>query len=520
MQNTNINSKKKTAVEVYLSTVFKWGLIILVSACMCATVMFNTEKLFGLYPDVPWLATIMLGIMDISFFVTAIFIIKTSFNGDGSLKDGRLRLGKIFSSIVLIIQWNYLLYMLPTRTFWGFLFFFLILMAFFLDIKLLLGSGLACMISLFIGWFIRGTDLLPVKDELFVTDILMCLVALVLSLAGLLIFVFFVAHFLVNAKKDELEKNNAHITNVLSSVQELSERLFVAGETLSQISENESASMEELAATSEQLLENSNMLDSKTNESMTNLNELSEWEAVVADNVAKVETTSRNLLEKSRDNEVLLSELHSINSEVSSSMLTTVEVADKLAEAVKEIGVTLNLINEISASTNLLALNASIEAARAGEAGRGFAVVAQEVGNLANSTKESLDEVEKIIARVQNNVDEISAHVKENATKLDKQNEYYNNVFKGIQDMTGLLNESVSAINTMGEAHNKQADVIHNTVAISRDIAESIRNENQQFVSINGMVEGNVNDISEITVQVNSINGMVDEISQLLKIED
>ena len=87
----------------------------------------------------------------------------------------------------LVVQWNYLLYMLPTRTFWGFLFFFLILVAFFLDIKMLLVSGLACMISLFIGWFIRGTDLMPVKDELFLTDIIMCLVALVLSLTGLAI---------------------------------------------------------------------------------------------------------------------------------------------------------------------------------------------------------------------------------------------------------------------------------------------------------------------------------------------
>lgn len=210
-------NKKKTAVEVYLSTVFKWGLIILVSACMCATVMFNTEKLLGFYPTVPWFATIGLGIMDVTFFVIAIMIIKSSFDEDGYLKEGRLKVGKIFSAVVLVIQWNYLLYMLPTRTFWGFLFFFLILMAFFLDIKMLLGSGLACMISLFIGWFVRGTDLLPVKDELFLTDIIMCLVALVLSLTGLIIFVFFVAHFLVNAKKDELEKNNEHVTNILSS---------------------------------------------------------------------------------------------------------------------------------------------------------------------------------------------------------------------------------------------------------------------------------------------------------------
>lgn len=71
-------NKKRTSVEVYLSTVFKWGLIILVSACMCATVMFNTEKLIGLYPEVPWLATIGLGIMDSTFFVIALFIIETS----------------------------------------------------------------------------------------------------------------------------------------------------------------------------------------------------------------------------------------------------------------------------------------------------------------------------------------------------------------------------------------------------------------------------------------------------------
>ena len=306
-------NKKRTSVEVYLSTVFKWGLIILVSACMCATVMFNTEKLIGLYPEVPWLATIGLGIMDSTFFVIALFIIKSSFDEEGYLKKGRLRIGKIFSAVVLVIQWNYLLYMLPTRTFWGFLFFFLILIAFFLDIKMLLVSGLACMVSLFIGWFVRGTDLLPVKDELFITDIIMCLVALVLSLAGLLIFIFLVAHFLVNAKKDELEKNNEHVTSVLAAVQTLSENLHTAGLSLSQVSDNESASAEELAATSEQLIASSNLLSSKTDESMDNLGELSEWESVVADNVEKVEQVSKDLLDKSVENERLLGNLHKIN---------------------------------------------------------------------------------------------------------------------------------------------------------------------------------------------------------------
>lgn len=512
--------KKKTAVEVYLSTVFKWGLIILVSACMCATVMFNTEKLLGLYPDVSWIALILFAVMDVTFFVIAMLIVKTSFDEDGYLKDGRLKVGKLFSALVLIIQWNYILYMIPSRTFWGFLFFFLILIAFFLDIKLLLGCGLACMISLFIGWAVRGTELMPVKDELFLADILMCLVALMLSLTGLLIFVFFVAHFLVNAKKDELEKNNEHVISVLASVQALSDRLYTAGNTLSQISENESASAQELAATSEQLVESSNMLSMKTDESMANLNELSQWESVVADNVEKVETTSRDLLDKSLENEKLLNGLHTINAEVAESMKTTTDIAQKLSDAVQEIGVTLKLINDISSSTNLLALNASIEAARAGEAGRGFAVVATEVGNLANSTQQSLKEVELVIERVQQNVREITMQVEENSTKLGTQNEYFENVFKSMQDMTNLLNVSVEAVNTMGDAHGKQAEVIKKTVTINQDIAESVKSASDQFSSINSMAESNANDTAEVATQASAINEMVDEMSRLLTKED
>lgn len=76
----------------------------------------------------------------------------------------------------------------------------------------------------------------------------------------------------------------------------------------------------------------------------------------------------------------------------------TQEVAEKLSNDIGEIDITLNMISDISASTNLLALNASIEAARAGEAGKGFAVVADEVGNLANSTRESLQALEEILS--------------------------------------------------------------------------------------------------------------------------
>ena len=66
------------------------------------------------------------------------------------------------------------------------------------------------------------------------------------------------------------------------------------------------------------------------------------------------------------------------------------------ADAVLQIKELSDAILRISNQTNLLALNASIEAARAGEAGRGFAVVATEIGELANSTNDAANEIQKM----------------------------------------------------------------------------------------------------------------------------
>ncbi len=507
-----------SALDEYINKVYVLILLMIPGACLCAGILYTFNKIMGWMPPVSWTALIIFDSTCLLYLGIGILLIKTGFEG-GLVKASSLKAGKLFLLIILLIQWNFIQFMIPAKDFWGFAFFFVVLTAFFLDYKLVAATSIEIAVSIVAVWVMKSGVMLPDQGEMFLTNMIDRVVCLVLSLPAIVLLTYLINRFLVNAKKDEMERNNEKVKNVLDSVQSLSESLLHAGQALSQISDNESASVEELSATSEQLLMGSNRLDGKTRESMENLNELDEWKNVVADNVEKVEQTSKDLLEKTRENETRLAELKEINGEVSDSMVATTDVAQKLSEAVEKIGMTLNLISDISSSTDLLALNASIEAARAGEAGRGFAVVAQEVGNLAKSTQDSLEEVETVIQMVQKNVEEITMYVNENSRKLEKQNEHFADVYAGIQDMTKLLGVSADAVRAMGEAHNKQAAVIQSTVTINKEIADDIQNENTQFQSINGMVENNVNDITEMSAQINTINQMVDEISSLLRRE-
>ncbi len=509
-----------TVIEEYLSKIYVLVILVVTGSATCAGVTFSGLKILGFYGTVSWMALGIFVATCILYLSLGIVIIKRSYiavNGSKKLKPEMLHIGKIFVAAIILLHFNFISYMIPSRDFWAYCFFFVILAAFFIDVKLISIVSIEILLSIIVSFIVRAKTILPVSGSLFIPEMVVRCIGIVLSMASIILIVYLINCYLVNMKKNEIVTNNERVEKVLLTVQSLSEKILKSGNVLSEISESETASFEELAATSDALMSNSNELSGKSEVSASNLGELKEWGNLLNTNVEKVEQTSKALLTKSLENEQMLNALQSINEEVAVSMNDTNLVAVKLEEAVKKIDVTFNLISEISNSTNLLALNASIEAARAGEAGRGFAVVAHEVGNLANNTRDSLDEVQTVIDKIRENVNAMIGFVEKNSEKLKVQSQYFEKVFEGLREMIYILHQSINDIDTMNEAHNKQAEVIINTVMINEDIAKRIHMENQEFTNIAEMVERNVEDVAQMTSQVTELNRMVEEIDKLLK---
>ena len=313
-----------------------------------------------------------------------------------------------------------------------------------------------------------------------------------------------------------VEEKEKQVEVIVKKVGGITEQLGGASEALVATSQTQSASTEELSAISENLLENNGIMLDKSEQSKENLFSLKENSGNMENRMQDAGRISKELVAISQSNEQALNHLISMSEEVKNSTNQTQKVTAMLLEESDEIGKTLDIINEIAESINLLALNASIEAARAGEAGKGFAVVAQEVGHLAESTKESLQNVNNVVTRVQNGTSNVSKYMNQNVEQLLKQNTVIVETVEGIRGMMELLKNSVDAIAQADKIREMQNQIIQETVAVNEDIAERIHQENADFSNITSMVQGNTAEIMKLSEQVERINDMIKELEEIL----
>lgn len=486
--------------------------VIMLSAT-AAAVAFPAMKLLGMYQGVSWGRIGIFVLCILAEDIISVVLMRMDREKE-VLSEQTEKVIRIYLMMIQVVNLNLITWFFPSKESWMFAFYFLILMSIFLDIKFSLSCCIVDLISIII-LFIGNPAARPGK-ELFLSDSILRMICICMSLAGVLLFLALVNKFLLNAKKEQIEENNLKVQGVMNKVSMLIKNLSNASESLLETSQNESASTEELSAITENLLESSQKMHGKSLESRQNLTALTKSNEDMVERMTEVNGISKDLLQLSEENEKALGELISISKDVEVSTKKTMQVTSNLDKEVGEIGKTLEIINEIAGSINLLALNASIEAARAGEAGRGFAVVAQEVGKLSTNTRESLNEVNEVISRVQKGTQEATKYMNESSAKMQNQNVRMLETINGIRSMMEMLKQSVDTISKVDCIQNNQSHVILQTIQVSEDIVNRIDEENREFTNIGQMVQGNVEEVFKLSDQIDQINGMIEELEELL----
>ena len=145
----------------------------------------------------------------------------------------------------------------------------------------------------------------------------------------------------------------------------------------------------------------------------------------------------------------------------------------RLGESSQEIGSIVELNNDISEQTNILALNAAVQAASAGEAGRGFAVVADEVQRLAERTSGATRRIEGLVQAIQADTNEAVTSMEQTTAEVvsgARLAEDAGTALTEIERVSNALNTLIKNISIAAHQQAAAATDITQTMGVIRQI--------------------------------------------------
>lgn len=192
------------------------------------------------------------------------------------------------------------------------------------------------------------------------------------------------------------------------------------------------------------------------------------------------------------------------------SLMTKV---DGLKETTLSVNKVLEVLQNITKQTNILSLNATIEAARAGVAGRGFMVVADEIRQLADQSRQSIDMVGQITDRIMGEMNETVSALSDAYPLFQQQMtavKETNDIFVSVQGQMGEFIQRLDSVTISIEGLNQTQSILSDAMSNVSAVAEESSATSEEVASLS-------NEQQSIGNQLVQLSGKLENVSIELK---
>jgi len=299
-----------------------------------------------------------------------------------------------------------------------------------------------------------------------------------------------------------------NLTSVLSNISQGSDVVAKSSDILQKKADDAKRSSTEVATAISQMAKGAQDQASRTDESSKLINHVMNSSNEMDKKANLINKAAEKGLESSNQGMRTVKVLVNNMVDIKESANQTSDKINVLTKRTEEIGRTLRVITDIAAQTNLLALNAAIEAARAGDAGRGFAVVAEEIRKLAEDSRKSAVEIEKIIGDVQKDtqaagkaIETMESSVKEGNKSSVEAETIFQEIAKSTEETFGASKEIQAATITQKDSITSVVKNFEQIVVVAEETAAGT----QQVASSSQQMSTGMNEIAKAGDELSAV---------------
>ncbi|MDY0093844.1 MAG: HAMP domain-containing methyl-accepting chemotaxis protein [Candidatus Vecturithrix sp.] len=298
---------------------------------------------------------------------------------------------------------------------------------------------------------------------------------------------------IVKITQSSVEEMVSTMTEMGVSVEEVAHNMDI----LSASVEETSASMAVMTTSITNIADNTIVLAQQTQQAILEVNNSTNLLKDVTQKTEISRQLSQKTIQDALEGQQAVEEVMTSMESIQQTNSDAFETITHFEQQTQDIGSILDVIDEITDQSAMLALNASIIAAQAGSGGKGFAVIADEMKNLANRVNASTKNIAAIVKVVEDETTRVVKKIYDSTTvigqgvkRTEEARKGLENIFASAQRSSSVVSEIADAIQQMQQTTSQQMkSVMERVNSMTTEITNATSEQKSSTIQINQAID-------------------------------